>query len=87
MHEPIITLERWEEAQEEIKRRSVIRGDAHYMLSGLLYCAECGAKMRYQKWNPKTGECKIVCYSQQKSKKYLVKDENCDNSKYWQSDI
>ena len=57
------------------------------MLSGLLYCGECGAKMRYQKWNPKTGECKIICYSQQKSKKYLVKDENCDNEKYWQSDI
>ena len=87
LHEAIIPLERWLEAQEEIKKRSVIRGDAHYMLSGLLRCGECGAKMRYQKWNPKTGECKLICYSQQKSKKYLVKDENCDNDKYWQSDV
>ena len=86
-HEAIIPLERWLEAQDEIKKRSVIRGDSHYLLSGLLVCGECGAKMRYQKWNPKTGECKLVCYSQQKSKSYLVKDENCDNAKYWQSDV
>lgn len=86
-HEPIISAERWLEAQEEMKKRSVIRGDPHYMLSGLIYCGECGAKMRYQKWDKSTGECKIVCYSHQKSRPSLVKDENCDNQLFWQSDI
>ena len=86
-HEPIISVERWLEAQEEMKKRSVIRGDPHYMLSGLIYCGECGAKMRYQKWDKSTGECKIVCYSHQKSRPSLVKDENCDNQLFWQSDI
>lgn len=86
-HEAIISLDTWEKAQDEMEIRSVIHSDSNYLLSGLLVCGECGAKLRYQKWNKKTGECKLVCYSQQKSKKYLVKDENCDNVKYWQSDI
>jgi len=85
-HEAIISLERWLEAQEEFKKRSVVRGDSNYLLTGLVYCGECGARMRYQKWG-KTGECKFVCYSHQKSKKYMVKDENCDNLLFWQHDI
>ncbi len=86
-HEAIIPLERWNEAQEELEKRSVYRGNSYYLLSGLLYCGVCGAKFRYQKWDKNTGECKIVCYSHQKSKSYLVKDENCDNDLYWASDI
>lgn len=41
--------------------------------------------MRYQKWG-KAGT-KLVCYSQQKSKKYLIRDENCDNIKPWADDV
>ena len=83
----IIPRERWLEAQEELCKRSVYRGDSHYLLSGLVYCGVCGARCRYQKWDKKTGECKLVCYSHQKSKPYLVKDENCDNKLFWAGDI
>ena len=86
-HEAIIPLNEWEEAQEEMESRRVVRGETSYLLSGLLVCGECGAKMRYQKWDQKTGECKLVCYSRQKSKPYLVRDENCKNKLYWQSDV
>ena len=86
-HEAIISLERWQEAQDEFEKRSVVRGNSIYLLTGLIYCGECGAKMRYQKWDKNTGECKIVCYSKQKSKPNLVKDENCENENFWQSDI
>ena len=86
-HEPIISLERWEEAQEEFESRSVVRKESNYLLTGLLVCGECGAKMRYQKWDKHTGECKLICYSQQKSKPALIKNKDCDNLKYWQSDI
>ena len=85
--EAIIPRERWLEAQDEMQKRSVYRGDSHYLLSGLIYCGVCGARCRYQKWDKKTGECKIVCYSHQKSKSYLVKDENCDNELFWAGDI
>lgn len=90
VHESIITLDRWEEAQEEFESRSVHRGDSHYLLSGLVFCGECGGKMRYQKWN-KDGACKLVCYSTHKSnhkaKSYLVKDENCPSKGFWATDI
>ncbi len=85
-HEAIISLERWQEAQEEFERRSVHRDPSNNMLTGLVYCGECGAKMRYQNWG-KQGK-KLVCYSQQaSSRKYLIKDENCDNIRFPSEDI
>ena len=85
-HEAIITLPRWKEAQDELEKRSRHRAESNYLLSGLLVCGECGAKMRYQKWNKK-GDCKLICYSQQKSKPNLVKSDDCQNERYWASDI
>ena len=41
--------------------------------------------MRYQKWGNKG--TKLICYSQQKSKPYLVKDPNCDQEKVWSDEI
>ena len=85
-HEAIISLERWQEAQEIMQQRSVVRGDPNYLLAGLMYCGECGAKMRYQKWN-KNGDCKIYCYSSIKSRPDLSKAEKCENLRFWQQDI
>lgn len=85
-HEAIIDLEQWQEAQDELEKRSVHHTDSNYLLSGLLVCGECGAKMRYQKWN-KSGACKIVCYSRQKSKPSLVKADDCQSELFWASDI
>jgi len=84
IHEAIIPLETWLDAQDEMESRKVVRGDSNYLLSGLLFCGECGAKMRYQKWGKTV---KLICYSQQKSKDYLVKDENCDLEKYVSTDV
>ena len=41
--------------------------------------------MRYQKWG-KT-DCKIVCYSADKSKRHLIRDPNCDNKRHSAWDI
>lgn len=41
--------------------------------------------MRYMKWG-KAGY-KLVCYSQQKSKEYLVRDPNCDGPSPWAEDV
>lgn len=85
-HEPIISLERWQEAQDELEKRSVHRAESNYLLSGLVYCGECGAKMRYQKW-AKDGSCKLICYSRQKSKPSLARTDNCPNELFWAADV
>lgn len=80
-HEAIIDEDTWNKVQAERKRRSTKNTvSSNYLLTGLLFCGKCGAKMRYQKWSGNI--VKIYCYSQQKSKPYLVKDPNCDNGKY-----
>ena len=85
-HEPIVSLEKYNEAMEQFAKRSInyTYDNAHY-LQGLVYCGKCGAKMHYQSWGKK-GK-KLVCYSQQSNKKYLIKDPNCDNLKLWADDI
>ena len=78
-HEPLVSLETYERAMElmeqRAKRRLVTKTD--HLLTGLLVCGVCGARMRYQKWGPDS--FRIVCYSRQRSKAYLVRDPNCDN--------
>lgn len=85
-HEPIISKETYDLAMNEMAKRSISRTTSgENLLTGLVYCGKCGAKMHYQKWGKKGH--KFVCYSQQSSKPYLVKDPNCDQEKYWVDDI
>lgn len=86
-HEPIISLETYEQAMEMLAVRSakkLVSKSAH-LLTGLCVCGKCGAKMRYAPWGK--GQHKLVCYSQQTSKPYLIKDPNCDQAKLWSQDV
>lgn len=79
LHEPIVDEHTFYQAQECMKKRhtnSHVTNDN--ILTGLCYCGVCGARMRYQKWGKYH---KLICYSQQKSKEYLIKDPNCNNAK------
>lgn len=85
-HEPIISKETYDLAMKCMLDRSQVRvNTSEYLLTGLIYCGKCGAKMRYQKWGNKGS--KLVCYSQQKSKPYLVKDSNCNQEKIWCDEV
>lgn len=85
-HEPIISLEKYNAVMEAMRERANLRNtDSPHLLTGLIECGVCGAKMRYQKWG-KNGY-KIVCYSRDKSKKHLVKDEACENGLFWDYEI
>jgi site-specific DNA recombinase len=85
-HEPIISLETYQKAMDYMLSRSVTRpSDSNYLLTGLLYCGKCGAKLRYQKWG--RYDCKLVCYSQDKNKPHLHKNPDCDNERQWASEI
>jgi len=77
--EAFITEEQWQEQQDEFASRAKGSNYSKYLLSSLLYCGNCGAKLRYQ--SASNGNTKLVCYSQDKSKtkRHLVKDDNCPN--------
>lgn len=80
-HTPLITQEIFEETMEEIKRRAKTPvSSGGYLLTGLLICGKCGAKMRYQKWGKE--DVKIVCYSRDKQKRHLIRDPNCQNKRH-----
>lgn len=78
LHEPIISVETYDQAMQLLANRSAAKlvTKTDHLLTGFCYCGRCGAKMRYMKWG-KAGY-KLVCYSQQRSKQYLVRDPNCD---------
>lgn len=78
LHEPIISMETYTQAMQLLADRSSAKlvTKTNHLLTGFCYCGKCGAKMRYMKWG-KAGY-KLVCYSQQHSKQYLIRDPNCD---------
>lgn len=86
-HEAIIDLDTYNKAMLLMQEKSSnkCQSTGQYLLTGLVYCGVCGAKMRYSRWS--YGRYKLTCYSQQTSKKYLIKDANCDNDKVWADDI
>ncbi len=84
-HEAIIDEETFLATMEEMKRRSRgVSGGVH-LLSGILFCGVCGARVRYQKWGKKG--FRLVCYSQQKSKEYLIHDPSCQLERHWAEDV
>lgn len=77
-HEPLVDPDTFARAVRRLQRSDKPRAAAsHKLLTGLLVCGHCGAKMRYQKWGG-AGD-KLVCYSRDKSKPHLVHDANCPN--------
>jgi len=85
LHQAIISEETYNKAMDLMKKRSMVRiSENKHLLAGLCTCKICGAKMRYQKWGK---EYKIVCYSRDKSKKHMVRDENCTNSGVWAREV
>ena len=76
-HEPIITEEQFHEAQRLLSDKSAKNSDikpfrAGFLLSGLVYCGNCGA--RYH-----GGHGYYRCYSRSKSDKRYVLDPDCKN--------
>ena len=85
-HKAIISEEVYTKTLLEMERRSGSNWNMEgNLLTGLVYCGHCGAKMRYQKWGQKGH--KLVCYSRQGSKSYLVKDPDCPQEHIWADEV
>ena len=92
-HEPIVSEDIFYLAQREMRERSErhrVTEKADHLLTGLIYCGDCGARMRYIKWGKsKDGKdkFKLVCYSYDKGKKHMHKSEECSLNKFWAREI
>ena len=84
-HQRLIEDDVFATAQRILESRSTSRSPSTYLLSSLVYCGVCGAKMRYMQYGRgKNKKLKLICYSQYASngKRNLIKDEHCNNLKY-----
>lgn len=93
LHEPIITDEHWELAQDirkESNRRYKETGwkngtsATSSNLGGLLWCSHCGARYTRQRSgsSPQNYHYNYVCYSRSKKNKLMIIDPNCHNKIY-----
>lgn len=90
-HPPIITLEQYEQVQNLMKKRASTSDPSRkqYLLTGLLFCGHCGARL-FGRTGGKLKSGKNVryysCYSRQKTRKHMIRDEDCKKS-HEQKDI
>ncbi|MGN1103879.1 MAG: recombinase family protein [Candidatus Coproplasma sp.] len=92
-HRPIISLELWEKVQTVnncVSRGKADKTNTVHILSGMLVCADCGAKMKIKKTNRKNGSsyyfvcrtyvdlgkkyCTSHCISERKIESLLLQD-------------
>ena len=90
-HQPIIAGEVWEEAQRQIVLRAKAKGNNEetkskyqnrYPLTGMLFCAKCGAALRRRTWNSNHSCKKIVwqCSNYIKNGKHACQGTTVDDA-------
>ena len=87
-HEPIVSREVFDLAQRKLRERSAgarATPRAVHLLTGVIYCGVCGARLRYVRWGK--GVYKLRCYSRDPSKPYMHRDENCTYEPVWADEV
>ncbi len=88
-HEALVTQELWQQVNDRLiankKEYKRLYTNSNGLLSGLLFCGDCGARMSIRQWGWKNKEGKrpnkYICYSVSRCNKTMVKSENCSNRK------
>lgn len=88
LHQPIVPEELFWLVQDRMKERATKNRTAaggRHLLTGLVYCGSCGARMRYIRWG-KNGY-KLRCYGRDPSKPHMKKGDNCQAEAVWAEDL
>lgn len=89
LHEPLIDEETFNLTMERMAARAVnhVSKTQYHLLTGLLYCGDCGAKMRYVPWRKKG--YKIMCYSRDKTRNnmHTDKSDSCKFNSIWAHEV
>lgn len=86
-HEAIVTPEIWQQVNDrlETNKKEVRRqyGKSDGLLSGLLFCGDCGARMSIRKWGgtKEKPKRKYICHSVSRANKVMIRSDNCSNRK------
>ncbi len=90
IHEPLVDDLDFYKAQEILKRNkelsrrtyeySTASGKADHLLTNLLYCGDCGARMAYAKVSKNVS--RYMCYSVSRKSKAMIKSDHCTNRLY-----
>lgn len=85
-HEALVSSELWKEVNDRLSqnkksyKRMYTNSDG--LLSGLLYCGDCGARMSIRQWGyGKRKVNKYICYSVSRCNKAMIKSDSCSNRK------
>ena len=88
LHQPIVSEELFHLVQEKMKERSLKArtppGHSH-LLTGLVYCGCCGARMRYIRWGK--GGYKLRCYGRDPTKSYMAGEQPCTAPAVWAGEL
>ncbi|MDR3560767.1 MAG: recombinase family protein [Negativicutes bacterium] len=86
-HAPIVIEREWRQVQRIIKSnrtrfKPIGLSDGHGLLKGIIYCGECGAKMRFKSAGTRNGTSRFfyVCYSVDKRAKHMIVDPECQGT-------
>lgn len=84
IHDPIIDEEDFYKVQAILKRNKDLylrqrktNADNIHLLTNLLYCGDCGARMAYNRISPRIS--RYSCYSVSRKTKAMIKSDHCTN--------
>lgn len=86
-HEALVSPELWKRVNDRLemnkKEYKRVYGKSDGLLSGLLFCGDCGARMSLRNWggSKEKPRMKYICHSVSKSNKVMIRSDNCSNRK------
>lgn len=85
-HPALVDRELWKRVNEKLKKNQKafkrIYSRSNGILSGLLFCQYCGARLAIHNWAGASKDSRsdrYACYSVMKNSKSMIKDPNCTN--------